>query len=139
MNSIISGFITSDAICAPPILSGIITLFAPAIRNFLSELSSDARLIILRFSLIDLADNTTNKLFESYQSMPMEEKEPIKEDIVLDLENKDPQTILKELASKQQTEFGACTIERLKQFDTLGDSMVKNVVVEEDNDYDLDI
>ena len=81
----------------------------------------------------------TNKLFESYQSMPMEEKEPIKEDIVLDLENKDPQTILKELASKQQTEFGACTIELLKQFDTLGDSMVKNVVVEEDNDYDLDI
>lgn len=81
----------------------------------------------------------TNKLFESYQSMPMEEKETTKEDIVLDLENKDPQTILKELASKQQTEFGACTIEQLKKFDALTDSMVQNVVVEDDNEYDLDI
>tara|TARA_B110000008_G_scaffold33129_1_gene29420 strand:+ start:607 stop:5235 length:4629 start_codon:yes stop_codon:yes gene_type:complete len=81
----------------------------------------------------------TKKLFESYQSMPMEEKESTKDDIVLDLENKDPETILKELASKQQTEFGACTIEQLKKFDALTNSMVQNVVVEDDNEYDLDI
>ena len=55
------------------------------------------------------------------------------------MKNKDTKTILKELSQKQHNEFGTCTIQNLKKTSMLNESMVENVITEEDNDYVIDI
>ena len=81
----------------------------------------------------------TSQLFESYKSQPREEEEQPKDDMFIDMKNKDTKTILQEMSKKQQTEFGACAIQNLKKTNTLNESMLENVIVEEDNDYEIDI
>ena len=80
----------------------------------------------------------SDELIEQYKSLP-----PIPENdkfqASYDDRYKDSTEILREIADKQNTEFGGCSIQNLKQNNILHEGMIQNVVVEKDNNYEIDI
>ena len=84
----------------------------------------------------------TPALFDKYKSLP-ERKEHSnleEEQEQLNMMDKTPEEILKEFKRKQENEYDSCSIHMLKMDNILSDNMVKNVIIEDEDDgFDLNI
>jgi DNA-directed RNA polymerase II subunit RPB1 len=83
----------------------------------------------------------TNELFKKYEGLP-ERKENFtfqEESNMIDMTDKSPEEVMDDFKEKQENEYDACSIHKLKMENSLSENMVKNVVIEDDDGYDLDI
>ena len=77
----------------------------------------------------------TNKLINSYKDVPKQDNKTE----MYDTKNKTAEEALKEISQKQNNIYGECSIQNLKQSNVLNEHMVENIVIENDNNYEIDI
>ncbi len=84
----------------------------------------------------------TPSLFEKYKSLPdrKENSRFEEEQETFDMEGKTPEEVLLDFKRKQENEYDSCSVHRLKMDQGLSESMVKNTIIEQEDDgFDLDI
>ena len=83
----------------------------------------------------------SNELFQKYENLPQRKENSSyqEESSMIDVKDRTPEDIMAEIKEKQENEFDTCSLHKLKMNNTLTGNMVKNVVIEQDDDFDLDI